>query len=464
MPLNVYDAAATAGLLKLLDPELAYLFDELSIPEQIQANISEREIRQIGVFAKVEATEEAFREWLKTDLELVPVNKVSDRVIVAKLAEAWEAAKQRATTSRKLEAEARVTGQSREMLKGTHLALRRACARVHGHVEDRRCPGRAYLEARLEQLDDGELEAELLTKVTTVAIEQESVSTNAGAGVDVRKDGLLHVIKGKRTAPLPSGPEQFRAVLKVMALHWEMVHLKGAGRAILGDYNVGVFDSHVDYILGDECMLIAEANPTMCFGPSWDLLMKYEHEVRRLAIRKVNEGGCTLAEGMAQARASVPHRTSYFITPLAMPGARSHAYPGPSSVPHSAPEPRGSKRSAEEAAIVPFVGGAVVPYSGGGGGGGAPPGSSKGKGKGKGKGKQPKEDVKKLSPRSAYRVIRNAPGKYGVRFKDADGKSRCHNFQAGLCTLSNCKFAHVCVRCGGAHGATRCPELGLDKE
>ena len=68
MPLNVYDAAATADLLKLLDPELAYLFDELHIPEQVQANISEREIRQIGVFAKVEATEESFREWLKTDL------------------------------------------------------------------------------------------------------------------------------------------------------------------------------------------------------------------------------------------------------------------------------------------------------------------------------------------------------------------------------------------------------------
>jgi len=404
----------------------------------------------------VEATEEGFRDWLKADLGLSPTTSIGDRVAVAKLAEAWEAAKQRSVTSRKIEAEARATGQSREMLKGTHLALRRACARVHGPVEDRRCPGRAYLEARLEQLDDGELEAELLSKVTTVALEQESVATSVGAGVDVRRDGLLHVVKGKRTAPLPTGAEQYRAVIKIMALHWEMVHLKGAGRAILQDYKVAVFDAHVDYILGDECMLIAEANPTMCVAPSWDLLMKYEYEVRKLAIRRVNEGGCTLAEGMAQARASIPHRTSYFITPLAMPASRMPVSAGPASVPRPVQEARGSKRSAEDA---------FEPRTGGSSGGGSAPGAGKGGKGGKGsKGKAPTpDDIKKLSPRSAYRLIRNAPSRFGVTFKAADGKPRCHNFQAGLCTNASCSYSHTCVRCGGAHGASRCPELGLDK-
>ena len=163
MPLDVYDAAATAAHLSTLDPELAYLLDELEISQQIQANLAAREIKKVGVFAKVEPNEEAFRAWLKADLELDPATSVGARVTVAKLAEAWEAARQRAVTVRKIEAESRVTGQTREMLKGVHLALRRACARTHGPVEDRRCPGRAYLESRLEQLDDGELEAEPLS-------------------------------------------------------------------------------------------------------------------------------------------------------------------------------------------------------------------------------------------------------------------------------------------------------------
>jgi len=459
MPLNTYDSLTTATFLSQLDPDLAYLFDELQISEQVQANISEREIRKIGVFAKVEPSEDAFREWLKVDLGLDPQHSVGDRVLVAKLAEAWEAARQRATTTRKLDAEARVTGHAREMLKGTHLALRRACARAHGVVEDRRCPGRAYLESRLEQLDDGELEAEPLSKVTTVALEQESVSTQTGAGVDVRKDGVLHVVKGKRTAPLPQGPEQFRAVMRVMALHWEMVHLKGAGRSVLKDYSTAVFEKHVEYILGDECLLIAEANPTMSCTPSWDLLMKYELEIRKLAIRKVNEGGATLAEGLALARSSVEHRTSYFITPLAMPGSRASVARPPS---FAAQEFRGSKRSAEEA---------LGHQDGGGGSSGGPASSGGGKAKGKGKDKDKKakvtgtrDELKKLSPRSAYKMIRNAPGRYGVKFRGSDGVPRCHNFQAGPCQVAGCKFAHVCIKCGGAHGATRCPELGLDRE
>jgi len=454
MPLHVYDAAATATHLASLDSDLAYLFDELQIPEQVQANVAAREIRKLGVFAKVEASEDLFREWLKKDLGLDPENSIGERVSVAKLAEAWEAARQRATTTRKLEAEARVSGQTREMLKGTHLSLRRACSRAHGVVDDRRCPGRAYLEARLEQLDDGEIEAEPLSKVTTVALEQESVATTAAAGVDVRRDGVLHVVKGKRVAPLPTGPEQFRAVMKIMALHWEMVHLKGAGRSVLRDYTVAVFDKHVEYILGDECMLIAEANPTMSCSPSWELLMKYEFEVRKYAVRKVNESGATLAEGMALARTSMEHRTSYFVTPLAMPASRGGAA-RPASLP--APDGRGSKRSAEEAALVPYDGGGSSSRAAAG------PGSGKAKGKGKDKGKKQSslEDLKKLAPASVYRALRAAPGRFKIQFRGPDGLPRCHNYQCGKCSMAGCKFTHVCVRCGGAHGATSCPELGL---
>jgi len=437
-----------------LEPELSYLLDELEIPEDVQANLSAREIKKMGVFAKVEASEDSFREWLKADLGLDPVESIAARVTVAKLSEAWEASRQRASTTRKLEAEARVTGQTREMLKGTHLALRRACARAHGNVEDRRCPGRAYLENRLEQLDDGELEAEPLSKVTTVAIEQETVSSTVSSGVDVRRDGLLHVVKGKRTAPLPTGPEQYRAVMKVMALHWEMVHLKGAGRAILKDYTVQVFDRHVDYILGDECHLIGEANPTMSCGPTWDLLMKYELEVRKHAIRKVNEGGATLAEAMEAARRSVEHRTSYFITPLAMPQSRV-------TLPQAAAEPRGSKRPAGEAFGPSDRGAPSDPPSGK----GRPKG---GKGPSKSKTKQGNkglsmEQIKKLSDRAAYRVIRTDPERFKARFKGSDGVPRCHNFQMGACTTAGCKYTHVCVRCGGAHSIVHCPELGLDQ-
>jgi len=234
-------------------------------------------------------------------------------------------------------------------------------------------------------------------------------------------------------------------------LHWEMVHLKGAGRAVLRDYTVQVFERHVDYILGDECLLIGVANPTMACGPTWDLLMKYELEVRKFAIRRVNEGGSTLAEAMEAARRSIEHRTSFFITPLAMPNSRvASARPAADS--------QGPKRSAEEAGFQHD------------GSGAQPQGAKKKQGKAKGKGKDGAKgktadlkDFKSLSPKAAYRAIRAAPDRFRAKLTGDDGVPRCHHFQMGSCARSDCRFAHVCMRCGGAHGILRCPELGMDK-
>ena len=136
-----------------------------------------------------------------------------------------------------------------------------------------------------------------MTKVTTVSLEQESVGTDQASGVDVRRDGLLHIVKGKRSAPLPTNPEQLRDVFRVMGLHWEMVHLKGAGRSVLKDYSPLVFEKHVEFLLGDECYRIGEANPTMACRPSWDLLLKYDFELRKYAIKKGQRGRADLGGG-----------------------------------------------------------------------------------------------------------------------------------------------------------------------
>jgi len=160
---------------------------------------------------------------------------------------------------------------------------------------------------------------------------------------------------------------------------------------------------------------------------------------------------------MALARTSMEHRTSYFITPLAMPGSRVSAAK-PAALP--APDSRGNKRSAEEAALTPYAGGGSSSRAGGG------PGGGKSKGKGKDKSKQralTQEELKKLSPNGIYKAMRNNPAPYLIKFRGTDGTPRCHNYQTDSCKMAGCKFSHVCARCGGAHGATVCPDLGLGR-
>ena len=107
----------------------------------------------------------------------------------------------------------------------------------------------------------------------------------------------------------------------------------------------------------------------------------------------------------------------------------------------------------------------MVPYEGG---TAPPPETGKGKSKGKGKAKKPTKEasvdhVKNMSEKAAYKVIRGTPARFGARSRGADGNPRCRNFQVGSCTTVGCKFTHGCLRCGGPHGITRCPELGMDK-
>jgi len=424
------------------------LFDELKTEEKIQANVAARRIVKLGVFAKLEPTEEAFRTWACADLGLDPEQDLDARVTIAQLVDARDSARQRVSTTQRLEAEARVNGQTRELMKGTHLSLRRAAAEVVGTLDDRRCPGRAYVEARLEQIDDGELEAEPLTKVTTVSSELESVESSAGPGLNIRRDGVLHVIKGKRSVPMPRDAEQLRQYLRVMSLHWLMVRLKGAGRTFLHDFTLEEFAKHAEYLLGDDVFLIKEANPAMPYGPSWDQLLIYELELRKYAVRLVNEKGRTLVAALREARESVEHRAKFFVAPLAMPRSGQA-----SADPHGGGR-RGSKRPHEPEG--PEA--AQAPSGAGGSSAAAPRPAPQAKGKQKGK-PASAQDLRKMNPRRAYRLMRANKEAYGMNFDPKGKQQLCHNFQAGDCKRKDCQYSHLCMRCGGSHGCVSCPEL-----
>jgi len=440
MPITEYNEAQVRDYVAKFEPDLVYLLDELEVTPLVQANLAALGIVKMGIFARIEATEVDFRKWLLDDFGFDPQSGVQGRVETAKLVEAWDTARQRSTTSRKLEAEAKVTGTGRELLKGVHLALRRAHVKAHGEVDDRRCPGRSYIEARLEQLDDGELEAEPLTKVTTVALEQTSTETGAESSFGVRRDGVVHVVKGQRKAPMPSNPEQLRDTIKVMARHWSMVQLKGAARPILHDYDMAVFDAHLDYVLGDECYRMAEAHPGIRVTPSWELVLAYEHELRKKAIKYVNESGLTLKAALLAARESSDHRTKYLITPLALHGSRS----GPPAAEQD--HAGGKKRGAEDADGKGFSKGKK--------------GDGKAKKGGKGSGKDGKKDNKKKSENSQYKALRNSADRLGLEFKTKEGVNLCHRFGSGFgCQLHDCAFSHTCAKCGEPHPTVKCPQL-----
>jgi hypothetical protein len=202
-----------------------------------------------------------------------------------------------------------------------------------------------------------------------------------------------------------------------------------------------------------------EANPTISCRPSWDLVLKYDFEIRKYTIKKVNEGLLTLAEAMEAARNSMEHRTKYFTTPLALPAHRV-------APPKAEVEDRGAKRTASDA-LLPYdpllstVANRAAP-TGRGSGRGA---GSAGKGSGRGGKGTPfsAAQLRALPPKAAYRRMRNSPQLYGLQLKGPGGEFACHAFQANDCKKTDCSYSHVCARCGGPHAVLACPDLGLER-
>ena len=147
------DDIATA--VKLLDVDLAFLFNHMKIPLEVQAAVANLGYTEVTVFAKMEDTAAAFRKTAQDDVRLDPAQGPRHRSTMARLVATWEAAQQRVQRRQKEEAEQRVGDLPRVLPKGMHLDLARSFNKVHKELTEKQTPAPCYIESKLEEIEDG---------------------------------------------------------------------------------------------------------------------------------------------------------------------------------------------------------------------------------------------------------------------------------------------------------------------
>ena len=95
------------------------------VADEIKTALGHHKIRTLSLFCRMASSEEAFRTWAEKKLGL------DDSVANAMLTEAWSSAKGRAETQQKVDDNARAHGLPAQMLKGTHVSIRRAYFEAH---------------------------------------------------------------------------------------------------------------------------------------------------------------------------------------------------------------------------------------------------------------------------------------------------------------------------------------------
>ena len=174
---------------------------------------------------------------------------------------------------------------------------------------------------------------------------------------------------------------------------------------------------YLDYLLGEFVLKLYAKNEfgNTTNGPPWALILSYEHEIRRAAIRDT-EKGIPLFTGLRKALQDPVVKERYVTTPLSLKRSRSSR----------SPDPNPDKYARIEG----------------------------GKGKARGKGK----DKNRVKGRGKGRG--KEQGGIVCKSKTPDGKGICFKYNSVVenCRANKCLWLHVCGVCFKDHPMYNCPE------
>ena len=433
--------------LKNLSSELAFLFSERGVANEVQGWIGLGGPMSIEQFASIDIDEKSVREWLAAELGLRAADGREQRRQVSSVVAAWAASKTRLKRQDDEEAAARAIGAPRQLRKGPFLKLRGALETLHDKEEegipDEVFPAKDYIDIKVEQIEEGEMKAESLDEVATVKEGEKFTSLDDMAP---RRDGTWHMKRQKFQTFLPSSSEQLRAKFKTMGFCWEAVKLKSPHMACLAGLCAETWLQHVEFLLSADVygLEIKSVEGRVLASPSWALLLSYDHEIRRKAFKEVNMKGRTIKEALKAAQASTELRERYLTTPMRFPSA---ALSAGSSIQEENRRPL--KRLQDE--IKPEVSKKALKKER------QQERLKNEKGK-SGKGRGSWNETTKGPPWQQAKPVLPTKVPRKPRGQTADGRKLCYAYAKGTCVKDQCQFAHLCPKC--EKGPIDCPRPG----
>ena len=395
--------------------DLKFLLTKEEVSEAVQTTLYEAGVTTVKQFAALVKDEEELRALGATTFGLGDMTTLANKVKMANLLCAYNAAKARTSELYKVDAENEVRMVPKVVLANDFNALRTTYKVKYGALEDSRTPGRSYYEKRVDSLERSDFRAETLSEVINFrqddARELKPVWDSSGS---------LKSIKTETTIPLPANTEELRSRIHLLGTAWMFASFAQAGNHVVKDLTPGIFSAYLDYLLGEHAWGLTAKGPDggAVTGPSWALLLSYEQEIRSKAYSLVCTEGCTLADALVKAWKDEEVRSRYLVTPLALQHTTGR--------------------------------GVVRPYQdeswAGGSGDPRPRKAQKTKsGNGKGGGKNGGKGAAKGADKGAKSGKRSKPE--GCEAQTPEGVNICFAFNSGGCSGKKCNFAHVCGKC-----------------
>ncbi|CAE7267906.1 FCPC [Symbiodinium sp. CCMP2592] len=194
----------------------------------------------------------------------------------------------------------------------------KAVAAVHGQLGESETPSSEYLALKCEECEANEPQASTLDAITS---KKNTLTTSIQSSLDA--SGRIHITQHKSKSELPTTTEAYRKVLRVEAFTWLCMASRFKSKQWLQDLKLSDFDHFVNYILGEKVAQLTvptshQPADVPSLSPPWEVVLAYEHRLRKQAFRLVNDQGYTLAGALASVISSAELKETYFTTPLAL--------------------------------------------------------------------------------------------------------------------------------------------------
>ena len=119
----------------------------------------------------------------------------------------------------------------------------------------------------------------------------------------------------------------------LLSIAWMMVAFQQSGCAAIQDLTPQLFVGYLDYLLGEYVLRLYAKDEygNTIGGTPWGLILSYEHEIRREAIRQT-ESGTPFGVALRAAWKDPVVKDRFFTTPLSLKRSRPPSSFDPDSV------------------------------------------------------------------------------------------------------------------------------------
>ena len=451
-----------------LEPAFGHMLRNSSVHESVISILRANAIVDRDTFVNMYDSESSLKEEaadLGFDLSTggLPHKREFARIVTA-----WKTAKVMAETKLQTDAVAKAHGVPVTLLPCDWTSIMTEFKNKFGnHISDDRLPAQSMFESFTEKLADGTFKAESLSLVVSLFEEeqQDAKKPDHGRQYNLQLDSRLTIsTKRGHQSTEPTDEKGLRLKYAILTNLWLLGQMRQPGRSIYQDFTRTTWNDFLDTLLDrDNFNFHKEVNGRTLISPCWSFCLSYEFELRKEAVRLCKEQAMGVQAALWTALRNPEHRMKHWLQLVAIPNALSSSSGSDLQALKKRisdlekARSRSPRRNSQTQPALPGPAQLALP---------APSGSSKGSKGGKGSKNQRRrgKGQGKMKNLKGFENLMKLPVEFRQNFHERFHKKEiCYNFQKNACSHGNCRWAHICVGCGGSKPYDDCQCLSLAK-